>query len=72
LKPIQINGVLGSREKNKEEKKTPISMNKFRLKLDQIHLLESVFFSLLNLFLLSQAHPNLCKLKLLFLLKEIF
>jgi hypothetical protein len=39
-------GVLGSRERNKKEKKIQILINEFGLKLDQIHSLESMFFSL--------------------------
>jgi hypothetical protein len=49
--------MFGSREINKKKKKKiQISMNEFKLKLNQIYLLESVFFSHHNLFLLNGAH----------------
>jgi hypothetical protein len=56
ISPMLNVNVFGSRERNTKERKTWILMNEFGLKLDQIHSLESVFFSLLNFFLLNQAH----------------
>jgi hypothetical protein len=53
--------VFGSRKKNKEERKIWISMNEFKLKLDQIHSLKSVCFSLLNYILLNRVEVCLVR-----------